>query len=70
MNIICIILARGGSKGLPKKNIRKLAGIPLIAYSIEAAKKSKLVDRIIVSTDSIKSSPSSSQLGLSNIILR
>lgn len=51
-NIVAIILARGGSKGLPKKNILPINGKPLIAYSIEAANKSKYVDRIIVSTDS------------------
>ncbi len=50
-NVVAIILARGGSKGLPGKNIRPLAGKPLIAYSIEAAKMSPLVDRVIVSTD-------------------
>ena len=46
-----IIPARGGSKGLPGKNLKLLNGKPLIAYSIEAAKKAKNVDRIIVSTD-------------------
>lgn len=49
--IIAIIPARGGSKGIPRKNIKLLAGKPLIAYTIEVAKKSKLLDRIIVSTD-------------------
>ena len=51
-NIIAIIPARGGSKGIPKKNIIDLAGFPLIAYSIVAAKLSRIIDRIIVSTDS------------------
>jgi CMP-N,N'-diacetyllegionaminic acid synthase len=50
-NVVAIIPARGGSKGLPGKNIRLLAGKPLIAYTIEAAKQSPLVDRVIVSTD-------------------
>ncbi len=50
--MIAIIPARGGSKGLPNKNIKILAGKPLIAYTIEAAKKSKYIDRIIVSTES------------------
>ena len=49
--ILAIIPARGGSKGIPRKNIQKLAGKPLIAYSIEVALKAKLVDRVIVSTD-------------------
>ncbi len=50
--IIGIIPARGGSKGLPGKNIKNLAGKPLIAWSIEQAKKSKLIDKLIVNTDS------------------
>lgn len=45
------IFARGGSKGVPRKNIRPLAGKPLIAYAIETALKSELIDRVIVSTD-------------------
>jgi N-acylneuraminate cytidylyltransferase len=45
------IFARGGSKGLPGKNIKLLGGKPLIAYSIEAGLKSSVLDRIIVSTD-------------------
>lgn len=49
--IIQIIPARGGSKGLPRKNIRLLAGKPLIVYSIEAALNSKYTGRIIVSTE-------------------
>jgi len=54
MKIIAVIPARSGSKGVLDKNIRKLAGKPLIAYSIMAAKRTKFIDRIIVSTDSIK----------------
>jgi CMP-N-acetylneuraminic acid synthetase len=50
--ILCVIPARSGSKGLPGKNIKSLCGKPLIAYTIEQAKKSKYIDRIIVSTDS------------------
>lgn len=50
--ILAIITARGGSKGLPGKNIRKLNGKPLIAWTIEQAKKSKLIDNIFISTDS------------------
>lgn len=48
---LAIIPARGGSKGLPRKNIKELNGKPLIAYSIEAAINSKIFDKIIVSTD-------------------
>ena len=51
-NIVALIPARSGSKGVVDKNIMLLGGIPLISYSIVAAKKSKLIDRIIVSTDS------------------
>jgi len=51
MKLAAFIFARGGSKGLIKKNIRNLAGKPLIAWSIEHAQAVKQVDRIIVSTD-------------------
>ncbi len=51
---IAVIPARSGSKGIPEKNIKPLAGKPLIAYTIEEAKKSKIFDKIIVSTDSEK----------------
>lgn len=49
--VVAIIPARGGSKGLPSKNIRHLAGRPLIAHSIDVGRASRLVDRVIVSTD-------------------
>lgn len=49
--IICIIPARGGSKGVPRKNVRLLGGKPLIAYTIETAKESKYIERVIVTTD-------------------
>ena len=48
---LALIPARGGSKGIPRKNIRRFAGYPLIAWSIAAAKRSSLVTRVIVSTD-------------------
>jgi pseudaminic acid cytidylyltransferase len=48
---VALIPARGGSKRIPRKNIRSFHGKPLIAYSIETAKKSGLFDRIVVSTD-------------------
>lgn len=51
---IAIIPARGGSKGLPGKNIKSLAGNPLIVYTIKAALKAKGIDDVIVSTDSEK----------------
>ncbi len=52
MSIVAIMPARGGSKRIPKKNVRSFAGKPIISYSIEAAKETALFDRIIVSTDS------------------
>ena len=54
MEILAIIPARGGSKGLPGKNILPLAGKPLIVWSIEAARESKYIDKCIVSTDDDK----------------
>jgi CMP-N,N'-diacetyllegionaminic acid synthase len=50
--VLAIVPARGGSKGLPGKNLRPLAGHPLIAYSITAGTQAKLVNRVICSTDS------------------
>ena len=52
MRYIALICARGGSKGLPGKNIKLLGGIPLIGRSIQIAKQVSRIDRIIVSTDS------------------
>lgn len=49
--IIALIPARGDSKGIPRKNVKLLADKPLITYTIEAAKKSRFLDRIIVSTE-------------------
>lgn len=48
---LCIIPARGGSKRIPRKNIKDFLGKPIIAYSIEAALKSELFDEVMVSTD-------------------
>jgi N-acylneuraminate cytidylyltransferase len=50
-DVLAVIPARGGSKGIPRKNIRDFAGYPLIAYSIAAALRSQCVTRTIVSTD-------------------
>lgn len=54
MYILGIIPARGGSKSVPKKNIRLLAGKPLIAYTIETAQKCKMLSRTVVSTDDVE----------------
>ncbi len=51
MNILAVTLARGGSKSVPLKNIRSLNGLPLIAYTIAEANKSRYITRYIVSTD-------------------
>ncbi|WP_205451066.1 cytidylyltransferase domain-containing protein [Salinibacter ruber] len=50
-SVLGVILARGGSKGLPRKNIRDLAGKPLIAWTIEAGHESEYLDRLILSSD-------------------
>lgn len=52
-SVIAIVPARGGSKGLPGKNIRNLCGKPLIAWTIEAAKSAKYLDTVVVTTDSL-----------------
>ncbi len=52
MSVIAIITARGGSKRIPKKNIKPFMGKPMLAYAIEAAKESGLFEEIMVSTDS------------------
>ena len=49
--VLGIIPARGGSKGLPRKNILDLCGKPLISWTIEEANKSIFIDKLIVSTD-------------------
>ena len=54
MKFIALIPARSGSKRLPDKNIKLLGGHPLIAYSIQAAIKSKLFDKVVCATDSKK----------------
>lgn len=51
LKILTIIPARGGSKGIPRKNIKPLAGKPLIAWTIEAALKARGIERVIVSTE-------------------
>ena len=52
MKIVAFIFARGGSKGIPNKNLHLFGGKPLIAWSIEQALAIKEIDRLIVSTDS------------------
>ena len=54
MNVLCTICARGGSKGLTNKALRKINNQPLISYTIKQAVNSKVFDEIVVSTDSKK----------------
>jgi N-acylneuraminate cytidylyltransferase len=54
INNLCIIPARGGSKRIPKKNIKSFLGKPVISYSIQAAFNSKLFDEVMVSTDNLE----------------
>jgi YrbI family 3-deoxy-D-manno-octulosonate 8-phosphate phosphatase len=70
MQILALIPARGGSKSIPHKNIRPLAGIPLLAYSIAAARKSKLVTRTIVSTDDNEIATTAREFGAETPFLR
>ena len=61
--VTALIPARGGSKGVPRKNIKDLGGFPLIAYSIAAAKISKVISRIIISTDDEEVAVTAKRLG-------
>ena len=67
--VVSVIPARGGSKGVPMKNIKPLAGKPLIAYAIEQSLKSNLVHRTIVSTDHAEIARISSEYG-AEVIMR
>lgn len=49
--VVAFVFARGGSQGVPRKNLRLLAGKPLLAHAIETARASSLIDRVMVSTD-------------------
>lgn len=52
MKVLAVVPARGGSKGIPSKNIRPVAGKPLLVYTIEEARNARCIDRLVVSTDS------------------
>lgn len=69
-SVLAVIPARGGSKGLPGKNIRKLAGLPLIAHSILLAKSCSEISRVLVSTDSADIASVASQYGVDVPFLR
>ncbi|RPJ23330.1 MAG: acylneuraminate cytidylyltransferase family protein, partial [Chloroflexi bacterium] len=68
--ILAIIPARGGSKGIPRKNIRNFAGHPLIAWSIAAAKQAECVNRVVVSTDDPEIAAVARELGAETPFLR
>ncbi|TCL69971.1 N-acylneuraminate cytidylyltransferase [Hydrogenispora ethanolica] len=70
MNILAIIPARGGSKGVPGKNIRLLGGYPLIAFSIAAAKLANDITRVVVSTDSAEIAAIAQSYGAETPFLR
>jgi CMP-N,N'-diacetyllegionaminic acid synthase len=61
--ILGVIPARGGSKGIPRKNLRLLAGKPLLAWAIESAKTSRAIDRLVVDTDDAEISRVSREYG-------
>ena len=67
---LCVIPARGGSKRIPKKNIKNFFGKPLISYSIEAAKATGLFNRIVVSTDDEEIAEISRQYGAETPFIR
>ncbi len=69
-NLLVIIPARGGSKGLPNKNLLIMNGKPLIAWTIEAAKKCEFVDKVVVSTDSLQIREVSNLYGAETPFLR
>jgi CMP-N-acetylneuraminic acid synthetase len=69
-NMVAIVPARGGSKGLPRKNLRELGGLPLIAWTIKAAKECPLIDSVIVTSDDPEILSVSAQYGADELITR
>ena len=70
LKVLAVIPARGGSKGVPKKNIKNLNGKPMLYYMLDAARKSKLLDKIIVSTESEEIAQVAKDLGAEVPFLR
>lgn len=70
MKRICTICARGGSKGVVNKNVREIAGKPLLAYTIQQAQQSKLFDIIAVSSDSQQILDIAKSFGVDHIVKR
>ncbi len=69
MKAIAIIPARGGSKRLPRKNLRPLCGVPLIAWSIRAAREAKLLSEVYVSTDDLEIATEAQRYG-AEVVMR
>ncbi len=63
MSVLAIIPARGGSKGIPRKKVRRVAGKPLVAHAIEQAWQARSVHRVVVSTDAAEVAATSRQFG-------
>jgi CMP-N-acetylneuraminic acid synthetase len=70
LSILAIIPARGGSKAIPRKNIKALSGKPLIGWTIDAAKRSSCIDRLIVSTEDEEIASVARELGTDVPFLR
>ena len=70
MRTIAIITARGGSKGIPKKNLALLLGRPLLAYTAEAALAARRVDRVILSTDDVGIAEAGRRFGIETPFFR
>jgi len=70
MRTIAIITARGGSKGIPKKNLALLLGRPLLAYTAEAALAARRVDRVILSTDDVEIAEAGRRFGIDTPFFR
>ena len=68
--VLCTICMRGGSKGVPRKNLRELHGKPLVAYTIEHARESALFEHIVVSTDSHEIAEVAKSFGVESWFLR
>ena len=69
-SVLAIIPARAGSKGIPGKNIRLLAGRPLLAYTVEAARGARALERVLLSTDSEEIAALGRELGAETPFLR
>lgn len=69
-SVMAVILARGGSKRLPRKNVLPLAGKPMIVWTIEAAQRSKHIDRVVVSTDDDEIAMTASRVGGIDLVMR